>query len=360
VLNILPPESLAAEAIARPALDGIFASFDTRPLVAIGDQHDLAHLLTFYAALIRDPRFAATVGNVVVEFGGSQHQDILDRYVGGADVAYGELAKVWRNTVAWSPSVTGIGYQTFFAQVRAANQSRPREQQIRVWLSEPPIDWGAIDSSEAWQRIYDNRDRHAADFIATNILGAKKKALVIYGTGHFLSYPRPSTWPVPEGGTANLREILDRSHPGALYVISTYVGYAKPGCAAALESEMNWPKRTLIAPIKGTAVEKALTRPECMPESIPGLEPLPPAEEVARLLRRLYEIDSGAAGDALLYLAPAADLMRAPSDPALWMDTEFFNEIARRAKFRGGTAVPFVDLLPGFAAPPQPWWRRAN
>lgn len=359
-LSSLNGKSVAAEAVARPALDGIFASFEKHSLVAIGEHHDLANLLTFYAALIRDPRFATSVGNVVVEFGGSQHQDILDRYVGGEDVPYTELSKVWRNTVAWSPSVTGIGYQTFFAQVRAVNSALPREQQIRVWLSEPPIDWSKIESREAWQRIYDTRASHGAAFISENILKARKKALVIYGSGHFLSFTWPSTWPVPEGGTANLRETLEKSHPGAFYVITVYAGYDQPGCAAPFESQMNWPRRTLVAPIQGTAVAKALLRPECMPDSTEGMEPLPPAEELARLLRRLYELDMGTAGDALLYLGPAAELMRAPPDPALWMDVDFFNEIARRAKFRGGTPVPFADLLPGFAAPPQPWSRRLN
>src|SRR5512143_2597853 len=73
--------SLAAEPMVRPALDGIFAAFETHPLVGLGEHHDLANEETFYATLVRDPRFAATVGNVVAEFGASQHQAILDRYV---------------------------------------------------------------------------------------------------------------------------------------------------------------------------------------------------------------------------------------------------------------------------------------
>jgi hypothetical protein len=60
ILCIQPPASRAAEAVVRPALDGIFAAFETHPLVGLGDLHDLANELAFYATLVRDPRFAAT------------------------------------------------------------------------------------------------------------------------------------------------------------------------------------------------------------------------------------------------------------------------------------------------------------
>jgi hypothetical protein len=39
----------------------------------------------FYAALVRSPRFAAEVGNVVVEFGDAAQQGTLDRYLSGEE-----------------------------------------------------------------------------------------------------------------------------------------------------------------------------------------------------------------------------------------------------------------------------------
>ena len=350
--------SRAAEPVVQPAADGVFAAFETHRLVGLGDLHELANEETFYAALVRDPRFAATVGNVVVEFGASQHQDILDRYLAGDDVPYSEISKVWRNTVAWDPSLTGVGYQTFFAQVRALNLSLSSDRRIRVWLSEPPIDWSTVHTREEWQRIYDQREPHAADVIVREILDGGKKALVIYGTGHFFSFPWPSTMPVPSVGTETLREIVERKHPGAFYVITPYGGYEKPGCSAALEATMQWPNEVLIAPVRGTALEGTLMRPECMSQTMRGLDPLPPADELARLQKRFYEIDTGVAGDALLYLAPAAELMRTPSDPTTWMDVEYNRELVRRIQVRGDTPLSFADLLRLVAAPPQPWWPR--
>ena len=75
----------------RPAIDGILAALQTHSLVGMhniegGDNHDLAQQQDFYAALVRDPRFARDVGNVVVEFGNAIHQGVIDRYVNGEDV----------------------------------------------------------------------------------------------------------------------------------------------------------------------------------------------------------------------------------------------------------------------------------
>ena len=83
--NVLPAPTV------RPAIDGVLAAFQNHPLVGMlnwegADNHDLAQQEDFYAALVRDPRFARDVGNVVVEFGASSAQAIIDRYVNGQDV----------------------------------------------------------------------------------------------------------------------------------------------------------------------------------------------------------------------------------------------------------------------------------
>jgi hypothetical protein len=54
------------EAVFKNGIDGIFEAFVTRPLVALGDRHGLTQGFIFYENLVRDPRFARDVGNVVV------------------------------------------------------------------------------------------------------------------------------------------------------------------------------------------------------------------------------------------------------------------------------------------------------
>src|SRR4051812_37055292 len=77
------------------AADGIFRAFQSHPLVGLGEWHGLAQELDFYASLVRDPRFANAVGNVVLETGDAAQQAVVDRYVDGDNVPYTELRKVW-------------------------------------------------------------------------------------------------------------------------------------------------------------------------------------------------------------------------------------------------------------------------
>ena len=134
--NTLPPPTV------RPAIDGILSAFETHPLVALANSN-IAQADDFYAALVRDPRFAREVGNVVVEFGGAAHQDTIDRYLNGQDVSYSDLRKVWTDVVGYD-FPADIGHINFFAQVRAVNLSLPPEQRIHVWLGEPVINWSKI------------------------------------------------------------------------------------------------------------------------------------------------------------------------------------------------------------------------
>jgi hypothetical protein len=62
------PNALPAPTV-RPAINGILAGFENHPLVSIGNSEGNTQQEDFYAALVRDPRFAREVGNVVVEFG---------------------------------------------------------------------------------------------------------------------------------------------------------------------------------------------------------------------------------------------------------------------------------------------------
>lgn len=207
----LPPGSVS------PAIPAILDAFKTHPLVGLGDAHGMAQELDFYAAVIRDPRFAAEVGNLVVEFGGAARQSIIDSYVAGEPVPYAELRKVWTDTVGWIPLPAAIGFMNVFAQVRATNMALPPDQRIRVWLGEPPIDWSQINNRDDLTTLVAQRDSHPADLIRREILGRNKKALVIYGGGHFLrgrNALRAAATPRP-GGEAALRSMFTGLAEGA-------------------------------------------------------------------------------------------------------------------------------------------------
>lgn len=303
-----------------PAADGIFDAFKTHPLVGLGEWHGLAQMLDFYVVLLRDPRFAKDVGNIVLEVGDAAQQGVIDRYVNGENVPYAELRKVWADTVGWFPTVTFAGSINIYSTIRDVNAKLPPEQRIKVWLGEPPIDWAAMKTKADWEPLVKQRDTHPAELIEREILAKNKKALVIYGAGHMGIYtPNPV-----------LRMLIDASHPGALFVVTPYVGYAQKDCAARFERHIKgWPTPSLVTPIRGSTLEKDIWRKGCNAFAKP--KELPDAA-----FNNSGPNNLGLNGDALLYLGPRKELVYGPRDPDILLDADYRAEMNRRMILRTG------------------------
>jgi hypothetical protein len=148
ILLGLPPVALAAPPpIVTNAADGIFDALDSHPLVGLGEAHGMAQELDFYAVVLRDPRFAAEVGNLVLEIGSATQQATVDRYVNGENLPYSQLRKVWTDTAANNPTEYFVGSINIFDTVRRVNEELPANKRIKVWLSDPPIDWSKVHSN---------------------------------------------------------------------------------------------------------------------------------------------------------------------------------------------------------------------
>jgi hypothetical protein len=304
-------------AATTSALDGVFAGFKTKQLVGLGDAHGLAQEQEFYAAILRDPRFARDVGNIVVEFGGASQQAVIDRYVNGEDVPYIQLRKVWSEVVGWVPTVTYQGFINLYATIRSVNSQLPPAGRIKVWLGEPPIDWKTVTTSHEWMRYNKQRDIHAAALIERQILARNKKALIIYGTWHLGRSPE------------NLRSMVEKTHPGAFFIVTPYTGYYEDSCSLRLEKDLGGTVPKFIIPVRGTSLETRIRQPGCHPIDPAELSGTTPAE-LAKAMGEYLESNFGLAGDALLYLGPKASLVRSPTSPDLYLDQDYRKEIDRR------------------------------
>jgi hypothetical protein len=339
----------------RPAVDGILAAFDKYPLVGLGDMHNMAQQEDFFVTLIRDPRFAREVGNVVVEFGTSTHQDVLDRYINGGDVSYADLRSVWSDVVGWIPTVTGLGYVNFFVQVRTINLSLPAEQRVRVWLGEPVIDWSKVKTREDVLPAMSQRDSYPATLIKREILTKGKKALVIDGGGHFkYDVPvDPKTGDPIAGPGKILGTLIEDDYPNALFIVLPYWGFIQRACSEAFEQTYrDWPIPALAFPVRGSTIEDALRKPGChasSPNAMNIIMPNRTEAELANIRAQFALADenmlSGMNGNALLYLGPAATLTRTPQEPSIYLDAAYRAEINRRNQIRGlpllPNAIPF-------------------
>src|SRR5579862_1841485 len=133
-----PTERLA---VPVDAITGILDAFKTHDIVALGEPHGDEQAAQFRLSLIRDPRFAATVNDIVVESGESSYQLMMDRFIKGENVPEKELQQAWQNTtgpgVIWDAPI----YEQLFRAVRDVNASLPNDHKLRVLLGDPPIDW---------------------------------------------------------------------------------------------------------------------------------------------------------------------------------------------------------------------------
>jgi hypothetical protein len=178
---------LAAMAVPLDPIQAVIDAFRTHDVVALGEgSHGNLQAHAFRLALIRDPRFAATVQDIVVEFGGARYQAVMDRFVNGDERPRDSLREAWMNTTQPDAIWDAPIYEEFFRAVRVVNASLLRERRLRVLLGDPPIDWEVVRTREDLDRFATKRDEHAAELIVRETLARGRRALVLYGDQHFI------------------------------------------------------------------------------------------------------------------------------------------------------------------------------
>ena len=301
--------ALAASPVAvRPAVpaDPISMILDaarSRPLVALSEgQHWNEQGHRFRLGLIRDPRFAETFDDIVVESGSARYQDVMDRFIAGEDVTDDQIRHAWEDTTqpneVWDIPI----YAEFFRAVRAVNASRPKSRRVRVLLADPPIDWSAVKGKDDILRWMDQRGRHAADLVRTQVLDKKRRALLVFGDGHLFRKP-----PEP-----NVVSLLARDRPDVVFNIGapTSADLRRIQADAA-----QWPAPS-IARLKGTALGAA---PFGTLYTLRLGSDVPPAMEGEAWESVRMEDQF----DALLYLGPPETITLAPVSPRLCADAAY-------------------------------------
>lgn len=181
-LNAQTPTVDATPVDAVPAIIDLFKTYQ---VVAMGEgPHGNLEGAAFRLKLIRDPRFAETVNDILVESGTARYQDVMDRFIRGENVPRDELRRTWEDTTNPGTNWEKPIYQEFYTAVRAINRSRPRDKQVRVLLGDPPIAWEFVRNRNDLRRWNMQRDAHAFAVLKRESLSKNRRALVIYGDGH--------------------------------------------------------------------------------------------------------------------------------------------------------------------------------
>ncbi|HEU4926920.1 MAG TPA: hypothetical protein VFT24_07720 [Vicinamibacterales bacterium] len=299
------------------AISGILDAFRTHHIVALGEGihgNNQAHAVRL--ALVRNPRFATIVNDIVVEFGSSKYQTVMDRFIRGDDVPYAELRKAWQDTTTQHAGWDLPIYEEFFRAVRDVNASLPGDRQVRVLLGDPPIDWSTVRTHEDVGRWLALRD-HVVDVIKREVLPANRRALVLYGDGHLRRY---SKWRGSAGPAHPT--MLNRIEAEGTRAISIWTNTTVE--LERMQKDISsWPIPSLTM-VRGTRLGALDFK------YFAGMETDPPTT-----MEEQY--------DAVLYLGPVSSITFSELPAALCADDEYKRmRLARMALGPGGPNGPDV------------------
>lgn len=324
-----------APALAVPVdpAAAIIDAFRSHAVVALGDgSHGNEQSHAFRLALIRDPRFAATVNDVVVEWGNARYQDVLDRFVHGEEVSDTSLRQVWRNTTTPTTLLDLPIREDFFREVRSVNGSLPRERKIRVLLGDPPIDWDQVRSPDNYAKWLELRDRYPAELIQREVLAKGRRALVIYGDMHFQRKNLGTNYVMSDPIAQTIVSLIENA--GATKVFTIWTNTAVD--LATLQSDVASWHAPSLAVIPGTvlgAVDFTAYYPLQMPrvairDGKPDLSAPVPRDQW-RSLRMEDQVD------AVLYLGPPSMMTTARLSPTICADTDYVQTLLARMPLAG-------------------------
>lgn len=195
--NILLPLILAAAAVNAAAqaeprravridpIDGVVEAFKSHHVVMLPGGHGSRLFHDLLLAAARDPRLQGTLTDIVVEFGSSRYQDLIDRFMRGEEIPDKALRQAWQNTVMAGVVNDGPYVEEFYRAIRALNATLPQEKRYRVLGGDPPIDWEHVTTKADVRKWVVRRDTFAADLIHREVVERGRRALVVYGQGHF-------------------------------------------------------------------------------------------------------------------------------------------------------------------------------
>ena len=133
----------------RPAVridpvDGIVEAFKTHQVVMLPGGHGSKQFHDLLLAVVRDPRMPGTLTDIVVEFGSSRYQDLIDRFVRGDAMPDRAIRQAWQNTVIAGMANDGPYVEEFYRAMRELNAPLTVQKRYRVLGGDPPIDWDNV------------------------------------------------------------------------------------------------------------------------------------------------------------------------------------------------------------------------
>jgi hypothetical protein len=330
VLSILVVARLAAQnETPNPAapiepIAAIIDAFRAHTIVALGDAHGNEQARMFLRSLVRHPRFAVTVNDIVVEFGNARYQGVVDRFVQGENVPRDSVRQIWENTTVANELPVD---EQFFDEVRAINAPLPRSRRLRVLLGDPPIDWREVRGQADHFKWLAMRDSYPAALIQLEVLAKGRKALVVYGQLHFQRKNVMSNLDMGDWRMQTIVSLIERATPAKVFTI-----WNVDDALAALQPDItSWPAPRLST-IRGTTIGAAdvtafVPSPKRFTFRADTIKEVP--RDQWRSLRAEDELD------AVLYLGPRSAMKEVPLSDRICANPRYVEERLRRIAVAG-------------------------
>ena len=323
-LALLSTSIFAQQGAPKPAgpvepIQAIIDAFRVHDVVALGDAHGNEQAQVFLKSLVRDSRFAATVNDIVIEFGNARYQSLLDRYVNGANVSRDSLRQIWRNTTV--PNEIPVD-EEFFQTVRTVNEALPHERRLRVLLGDPPIDWSEVRTGADHQRWLGMRDSYPAALIQLEVLAKQRRALVVYGQLHFQRLNVMSNLDMYDWRMQTIVSLLERATPTRVFTI-----WNVDDALATVQPDIASWRHPSFATIRGTtigAADAAVFVPSPARFTFRGDSSVRVPRDEWRSLRAEDQLD------AVLYLGPRSAMRQVALSADICADARYIAERLRR------------------------------
>jgi len=291
-----PPPAVPVDAIS-----GILGAFKTHSVVAISDAHGNKQAQDFLISLVRDRRFAQTVNDIVVEWGSARYQDVIDRFTNGENIPYDVLRRVWRDTTQASAATDLPIHEEFYRAVREVNTTLPATRRLRVLLGDPPIVWENVRTKEDHRKWIDMREWIPAAVIETEVIAKQRRALVVYGHGHYQRRDVRSNYESLGHLTDSLVSLFEAATATRMFIV-----FRDAGLASIQPDIEKWPTPS-FATVRGTVLGAADYAQYFFPGTDPStmrdgkLVPIPRSEWKRLAAEEQFE--------AVLYLGPPSSVV---------------------------------------------------
>jgi hypothetical protein len=335
------PAQTTAQRVAVP-LEPVTAVLDaarTHDVVALGlGRHNNLQGHAFLMRLLQNPRLPDVVTDVVIECGNARYQGMADDFVlAGRAVPTDTLRAAWQDTTQpHSGCDTGLA-EEIYRTLRRINASLDAGRRVRLLLGDPPINWDSPTRKQDRMKFMEARDSHPAEVIRQEVLGKKRRALIVYGQMHLQRKQLLSNY--------------DMSHPLAQTIVSlletagarvfSVWGNTHADISSLQADIASWPTPSL-AMTKGTvlgAADFAVYYPFAAGRvALRNGKPVPAPREEWR------ELPMESQFDAVLHLGAPSSITVVPIPAALCRDAAYM-KMRRERLTEAGPQVELKTLI---------------